>query len=233
MNCIAIDDEPLALNIIKDFAGKLDFLNLQSTFTNAIDAIAEIEKGGIDLIFLDIQMPHITGLEFIKSLEKPPMIIFTTAYSEHAHEAFDLNAVDYLVKPIPFERFIKAVNKAKKQLQNNQENTQKHLKDEFFMVNADYATLKIFYKNILYIEGLKDYVKIFLPYEMILTKTTMKKMEERLPSEWFIRVHKSFIININHIKRIENHRILINKERIPVSASYKDVFFKLIDQFKL
>lgn len=233
MNCIAIDDEPLALNIIKDFAGKLDFLNLQATFTNAIDAIIEIEKGGIDLIFLDIQMPHITGLEFIKSLEKPPMIIFTTAYSEHAHEAFDLNAVDYLVKPIPFERFIKAVNKAKKQLQNNQEKTQKHLKDEFFMVNAEYATLKIFYKNILYIEGLKDYVKIFLPGQMILTKTTMKKIEERLPSEWFIRVHKSFIINMNHIERIENHRILINKERIPVSATYKDVFFKLIDQFKL
>lgn len=231
MNCIAIDDEPLALNVIKDFCSKLDFLNLQATFSNAIEAIEEIEKGDVDLLFLDIEMPHISGLEFIRSLEKPPLIIFTTAFSEHAHEAFNLNAIDYLVKPIPFDRFIKAVNKARKQ--GSHEKAEKPLRDEFFMVSADYATLKIFFKNILYVEGLKDYVKIFLPGEMILTKTTMKKMEERLPSDSFIRVHKSFIINIQQIERIEQHRIIINSERIPVSASYKDTFFDLINKFKL
>lgn len=233
MNCIAIDDEPLALNVIQDFCSKLDFMNLKASFSNAIEAIEAIERGGIDLIFLDIEMPHINGLDFIKTLHNPPLIIFTTAFSEHAHEAFDLYAIDYLVKPIPFERFIKAANKARKEFQLHKKTPIKPLQEEFFMVSADYATLKIFFKNILYIEGLKDYVKIFLPNEMILTKTTMKKIEERLPSDRFIRVHKSFIINMNHIERIEHHRIIINEERIPVSASYKDDFFNLIDRFRL
>ncbi|MBN2348125.1 MAG: response regulator transcription factor [Bacteroidales bacterium] len=239
MRCICVDDEPLALNIIEDFVNKIPFLSLEAKCTNAFEAIKIMQEQKIDLIYLDIQMPHITGLEFVKTLKNPPMVIFTTAYSNHALDGFDLNAVDYLVKPISFERFFKSANKANElyHLRKNQgntknKNTEKSVPD-YLMIKVEYSTVKVNLEDILFVEGLKDYVKIFLPHETLLTKTTMKNMEEKLPSDRFIRVHKSFIISIQKIERIENNRIVIFKKLIPIGKQYKDEFYEHLSHFRL
>lgn len=232
MNCLAIDDEPLALNVIKDFCSKLEFLKLVDTCTNAIEALKVLENHDIDLIFLDIQMPNISGLEFAKTMSNPPMIIFTTAFSEHALEAYELNAIDYLVKPIPFDRFLKAVNKAKS-LYKLQHTNQNASIPEFMMVKADCATIKIRFKDILYVEGLKDYVKIFIKDQMILTKTTMKNIDKKLPHEYFIRMHKSYIVNLLNIEKIEHNHIVYGRAKLPIGNSYRMAFFDMIDQYKL
>lgn len=232
MNCLAIDDEPLALNIIKDFCSKLEFLHLVGIYTNAMDALQVLENQDIDLIFLDIHMPNINGLEFAKTMCNPPMIIFTTAFSEHALEAYDLNAIDYMVKPIPFERFLKSVNKAQS-LYRLQNSNQKASLNEFMMVKADYATIKVSFKDILYVEGLKDYVKIFIKDQMILTKTTMKNIDKKLPHQHFIRIHKSYIVNLLNIEKIESNHIIYGRGRLPIGNSYRLAFFDMIDQFKL
>lgn len=233
MKCLAIDDEPLALNVIQDFCSKLDYIDLVDTCSNAIDALHVLDKTPIDLLFLDIQMPNINGLDFIKTMMHPPMIIFTTAFSVHALEAYELNAIDYLLKPIPFDRFLKAVNKAQALHRLQQAGDRSTTIREFIMVKADYATLKVSFKDILYIEGLKDYVKIFMRDQMILTKTTMKNIEKKLPQQHFIRIHKSYIVNLPNIEKIENNRIVYAKERLPIGDSYRNAFFKMIDQFKL
>ncbi len=231
MNCLAIDDEPLALNVIKDFCSKLEFLNLVDTTTNPIDALQILESHQIDLIFLDIQMPNINGLEFTKTMTNPPMIIFTTAFSEHALEAYELNAIDYLVKPIPFDRFLKAANKA--QSLHKLQHTHQTPIQEFMMVKADYATLKVSFRDILYVEGLKDYVKIIMKDQMILTKSTMKHIESKLPQQNFIRMHKSYIANLSKIEKIESNHIVYETEKLPIGNSYRNAFYSRIDKFKL
>ena len=234
MNCIAIDDEPLALNVIKDFCSRIDFLNLMSVFTNPVDAIKVLNEQKIELIFIDIQMPHITGLEFIKALTNPPLVIFTTAYSEHALEGFELDAIDYLVKPIPFDRFLKAASKAyiyNNLIQQGHQNTKQDL--EYMLIKVEYSTQKVVFSNIQYIEGLKDYVKIIIDGKQILTKSSLKKMEEKLPSDQFLRVHKSYIVSISKIEKIENNRIVFGDKRIPIGDHYKEEFNKRIERFKL
>jgi len=238
MNCLAIDDEPLALDVIEDFSGKIPFLTLTGRCTSAIEAIDIINKERPDLIFLDINMPHLTGIDFLKSLEFPPMIIFTTAYSEFAVEGFELNAVDYLVKPIAFNRFLKAVNKAYELFILKQGKTgspailtEPH--QEYLLVKADYSTVKIMLNDILYIEGLKDYVKIYRGGKPVLTKSTMKNIEDKLPGEKFVRVHKSYIVALSRIESIENQRIIIGEKRIPVGDQYKENFNRIIDKFRL
>lgn len=238
MNCIALDDEPLALSLIEDFSKKIPYLNYIKSCKNAFEAIETIQKNKIDLIFLDINMPNITGIEFIKSLESKPMVIFTTAYSEFAVQGFELNAVDYLVKPFLFERFFKAVNKAYDLYNLHKKTTQEvietHDKTEnFIFVKSDYSSVKILLNDIFYIEGLKDYVKIHLHDKKILSLITMKKMEETLPADKFIRVHRSFIVALDKIESIQRNRIIIQKKWIPVGNSYKDDFFKRIDSSKL
>lgn len=239
MNCIAIDDEPLALEVIKDFCSKVDFLNLVYTGTNAVDAITLLHSEQIDVLFIDIQMPHITGLEFVKTLTHPPLIIFTTAYPSYALEGFDLNAVDYLVKPIPLERFIRATNKAyelyslRKQKENKNTSHKKEENNDYLLLKVEHNTVKLNYKDILYIEGLKDYLKVFLHEKYILTKNTIKKIEEKLPSENFIRVHKSFIIGLDKIEKIENNRIYIGEKIIPIGGHYKESFFLRINKYRL
>jgi two-component system, LytTR family, response regulator len=242
MNCIAIDDEPLALNVIKDFCSKISYLNLVETCSNAVDAVKVLNRCDIGLIFLDIQMPQLSGLEFIKSLSNPPMIIFTTAYSEHALMGFELNAVDYLVKPIPFERFFKAANKAYELYNHRNKNipglTASNGKDlfiaaDYFLIKVEYSTVRVNFADILYIEGLKDYVKIVTDVKNYLTKTTMKNIEEKLPSERFIRVHKSYIISLSRISKIENNRIIFKDKYIPIGDQFKDLFNKLIDKNRL
>ncbi len=243
MNCLAIDDEPLALNVLKEFCQKVDYLNLVAVCTNPFDAIQLINRQQIDLIFLDIQMPNITGIEFVRTLEKPPLIIFTTAYSDYALEGFELNAVDYLVKPVSFERFLKAINKAYEiiTLRQNKlsppplrhEEKNEHTSIPYLMVKAEYKSVKIDIDQILYIEGLKDYIKIYAGSKPVLTKSTMKNIEEKLPAHLFVRVHKSFIVPLSKINAIENNRIIIGDKRIPVGNQYKTRFYEMINRMKI
>jgi DNA-binding LytR/AlgR family response regulator len=234
LNCIAIDDELPALDIIKEFCSKIRYVNLVGTFTNPFEAVPVINNNQIDLIFLDIVMPQISGLEFLKSLYNPPMIIFTTAFKEYAFDGFEYDAVDYLVKPFAFERFSKSVNKAflllkiKKPEENSIEETPGILHG-FLMVKVEYSTIRVNLNDILYIEGLKDYVKIYTEGKLILTKTTMKNLLEKLPPESFFRVHKSYIVSIDKIEMIENSRIVIGNQRIPIGESYRTSFFNMIN----
>ncbi|PKP34535.1 MAG: DNA-binding response regulator [Bacteroidetes bacterium HGW-Bacteroidetes-17] len=242
MNCIAVDDELLALNVIKDFCSKIPFINLVDTCSNAMDAVKLLNEYKIDLIFLDIQMPYITGVEFCKTLVNinSPLIIFTTAYSNHALEGFELNALDYLVKPIPFERFFKAANKAyefvelkKKKGQILNHDNLSTVQPDHIMIKCEYSTVKVNFDSIIYIEGLKDYIKIFTAEKMLLTKSTMKNIETKLPNNIFMRVHKSFIVSLPKIYKIENNRIIFGDQRIPVGEQYKKVFHQLIDEYRL
>ena len=237
MNCIAIDDEPLALELIEDFVKQIPFLNYIKSCKNAFEAIEALQNESVDLIFLDINMPDVSGIDLIKNIENKPLVIFTTAYSEYAVQGFELSAVDYLVKPFLFERFFKAVNKAYElfNLKNTREKHSKEEKvtDEFIFVKADYSSVKIYLKDILYIEGLKDYVKIFEADKKTLTLITMKKISEKLPSYNFIRVHRSFIIALDKIESIQRNRIIINGKWIPIGNSYKKDFYDRIEDINL
>lgn len=233
MQCIIIDDEPLAIELLEDFVSKVPFLSLVQSCSSAFEAIQVIQKGSIDLIFSDIEMPEFTGIEFIKSLEKKPLVIFTTAYSHYAVEGFNLNAVDYLVKPIPFHRFLTAVNRAHElfDLKTDAETstTQSQQQADFIFVKSDYENLKVNLNTIRYIEGLKDYIKIYTnDVKPILTLNSLKAFEEKLPIN-FIRVHRSYIVSLNHINSVQRNRIIIDKNYIPIGQNYKDEFVKRIE----
>jgi DNA-binding LytR/AlgR family response regulator len=235
INCIAIDDDPSALRLIREYCAKIQFVNLAGTFSNPFEALQTINNNQVDLIFLDIVMPQITGPEFLKTLYNPPMVIFTTAFREYAAEGFECDAVDYLVKPVTFERFSKAVNKA---FQLIKMKTPSEIQGEdapgashgFLMVKVEYTTIRVNLNDILYIEGLKDYVKIYTEGRLILTKTTMKNIIEKLPSGSFFRVHKSYIISVDKIDMIENSRIVIGNQRIPIGESYRSSFFEMVNR---
>jgi len=241
MKCLAIDDEPLALDIIREFCSKIDFLQLVAACTNPVEAVKMLNQQSIDLIFLDIQMPNISGLEFIRSIKNPPLVIFTTAFSSYALDGFELNALDYLVKPFSFERFFRAVNKAyeifslkEKKNQSSAGNSQEAKEaTKYLMVKVEYSTVKLDLENILYIEGLKDYVKIYSGKRPLLTKCTMKHIENKLPAEHFIRVHKSFIVAFSKIESIENNRIIMGEKRIPIGNQYKQGFYKMLESKRL
>ena len=237
MNCIIVDDEPLAIDLIVDFVKKIPFLSLLGTCKNAFEANEAIHKQNVDLLFLDIQMPNLTGIQLMHGLEKKPLVIFTTAYSEYAVESYDLNAVDYLLKPFTFERFLKAVNKAYSQFSKKEAVPAEHDGqgdgDKFIFVSAEYKKLKINLEDILYIEGLSDYIKIYTGEKPILTLQRLKVMEEKLPRDRFIRVHRSFIVSLNKIESIQRNRIVIGKTFIPVGENYKDTFYKTIDKYNL
>ncbi|MGE4288266.1 MAG: LytR/AlgR family response regulator transcription factor [Salinivirgaceae bacterium] len=237
MKCIIVDDEPLAVDIITSFVEKVPHLELCASTNNALEAIELIAKHNADLIFLDIQMPNLSGIELVKTLNNPPLIIFTTAYSNYALDGFELNAVDYLLKPIPFDRFIKAVNKAMELFRlRNATSNQKVQKEsepepDFIMVKADYSMVRVGLDQILYIEGLKDYLKIVLANgKPILTLNSLKNYEERLPQSQFIRVHRSYIVAVNKIESIQKHRIVIGKDRIPIGDNFKEAFYQRMDK---
>ena len=236
INCIAIDDDLSALRIIREFCSRVQTVNLAGTFSNPFEAVPVLNNNQIDLIFLDIVMPQISGLEFLKTLYNPPLIIFTTAFREYAAEGFEQNAVDYLIKPIPYDRFCRSVNKAfqflriKKQIiVSGGENTAE-IPYGFLMVKVEYSTIRINLSDILYIEGLKDYAKIYTEGKLILTKTTMKNILEKLPAGSFLRVHKSYIISIDKIDMIENSRIVIGNQRIPIGESFRSSFFERVNR---
>ena len=238
MKCVIIDDEPLAVDLLKDFVSKVDSLELISTFNNAIDAVSFINQNNVDLIFLDIQMPHFSGIEFLNTIEKKPLIIFTTAYSDYAVEGFNLGAVDYLVKPIPFHRFLKSVVRAQQILVPptatvqtiSESTTVPELEQDFMFVRAEYENVKMNFSDILFIEGLKDYVKIYTTdNKFTLTLISLIKLENLLFSKGFSRIHRSYIINIKHVKSIQKNKVLISDKRIPISESYKNAFFERIN----
>jgi len=236
LKCIAVDDEPLALDIIEDYISKVPFLELVKRTENAIEALQLVQAGGIDLVFLDIQMPDLTGIQFLKIANNKASYILTTAYSQYALESYDLNVSDYLLKPIAFDRFYKAVEKVRNQHQK--EETAAPVAEpapavqpvqDFIFVKTEHKIQKVQLDDILYIEGLKDYISIFTPTERIITLQNMKKMEETLPKGEFIRVHKSYIVAFNKIESIERSRITIKGKIIPVGDTYRDEFFKLVD----
>ncbi len=246
LKCIAVDDEPLALDIIEDYVSKVPFLQLVKRTENAIEALQLVQAGGIDLVFLDIQMPELTGIQFLKIASGKANYILTTAYSQYALESYDLNVSDYLLKPIAFDRFYKAVEKVHNLVQKSaiseapQHETPPiqslvnistvQQAQDFIFVKTENKIQKIELDDILYIEGLKDYISIFTKTERVITLQNMKKMEETLPKGEFIRVHKSYIISIDKIESIERSRITIAKKIIPIGDTYRDEFFKLIDR---
>lgn len=236
MKCVIIDDEPLAVDLLQDFVKKIDTLELINTFNNAIDAVSFINQNNVDLIFLDIQMPHFSGIDFLNTIEKKPLVIFTTAYSDYAVEGFNLGAVDYLVKPIPFHRFLKAVVRAQQVLQpvanqaTAENNNTPEIEQDFMFVRAEYENVKLNFADILFIEGLKDYVKIYTTdNKFTLTLISLIKLENLLSSKGFARIHRSYIINIKHVKSIQKNKVLISDKRIPISESYKSTFFEKIN----
>lgn len=238
IRCLAIDDEMLALDLLEDNIKKIPFLELVKTCRSAMDAMEILGTEHIDLLFLDIQMPDISGIQLIKSLHHKPLVIFTTAFSKYATEGFDLDVIDYLLKPYPFERFLKAVNKVHEYMDlceraSNQANAKEIVASpNFLFVKADYKLYKINLKDILYIEGLKDYVKIYAGEKPIVTQMSMKGLEEKLPPQDFIRVHRSFIVAFNKIDFVQKQMLTIGKKEIPISEHYRDQLFKIINYEK-
>ena len=230
MNCIALDDEPLALDIIEAYVKKHPELNLIARCNNADEVLKVLNSKHIDLMFLDIQMPGVTGLNFIRSLKNKPLFMFTTAYSEYAIDGFELDAIDYLLKPIAYDRFEKAIEKAMEYyaIKKNSGLTESDLENEFIFVKANQQLIKLAYGEILYVEAFADYVKIFLSDRKIVTLQTMKKMEAKLPSDIFSRVHRSFIVNRKAIQSFSTSVCEVRGEKIPVGKNYKNDFIKLM-----
>jgi two-component system, LytTR family, response regulator len=218
MKAIAIDDEPIALDIIKSHASKVPFIDLAATFTDAFKALEYLQKESIDLLFLDIKMPDISGIDFFNSLSKKPLVIFTTAYSEHAVTSFEMDAVDYLLKPFSLSRFLKGCNKAY-ELYNFRNTTE--IGDHLF-VKTGFDQVKVMYDDILYLEATGNYVTFVLRDKNILSRSTFSEAINLLPSDKFIRVHRSFLVSINKINKVEKYQVTINKTIIPVSDAYGD-----------
>jgi DNA-binding LytR/AlgR family response regulator len=225
IRAIAIDDEPPSLEILKNFSSRIDFIDLQKTFTKPSDALKYLRKFPIDLVFLDIQMPSMTGIEAHKSIDKSTKVIFTTAYSQYAVDGFELQAVDFLLKPYTFERFLKAVERAKQLASQNKES---HIdKLRYIYVRADYSLVKINVNDILYVEGLDDYLKIhILNQKSIVVRMTMKSMLSNLPKDEFVRIHRSFIIPLNRIVSIRNKMVVFEGKELPIGISYEEEFIK-------
>jgi len=222
LNCVIIDDEPLARKGMKEYVADVDFLQLTGEFDNPLKAAELISRGEVQLLFLDIQMPKITGLEFFKTLQQAPPVIFTTAYPQYALEGFEVNALDYLVKPISFERFFKAVLKAKEYHEIRETNSREANASSYFFIKADNKLVKIFFDEVLYAEALQNYVTIHTVTKKYMTYLTFKSVEEYLPPDQFLKVHKSYIVAASKIDTIEGNDIRIGQQHIPISRNQKD-----------
>jgi DNA-binding LytR/AlgR family response regulator len=225
IQCIAIDDEPLALQLINEYCGKISFLNLEKVFTNTDEARAYLQDHKIDLLFLDIQMPDINGMQFYKSLTDKPPVIFTTAYKDFAVEGFTVDAVDYLLKPFEYDRFLKACYKAKEYIEflSTQE-----LQLNSIFVKVNYEIMKINLKDIELIEALDDYIKIYLKPTPVLTLMTLKSIQEKLSARDFVRVHRSFIVPLARIEKFSKTKLWIAGKEIPIGSSYSQVYDQLL-----
>lgn len=233
MTCIAIDDEPKALDILDLFISKIPFLDLQGRFRDPIEGMDFIIKEKPDLIFLDINMPELSGLQLLKTLANPPLVILTTAYSEHALTAFELNVVDYLLKPFEFERFLKAVMKSKELFELKKERLRiwrkplRRHEDVIYLKNGT-KTFRVRIDSILYIEGMGNYVTFYLHDKKIISYMSMQEVLKLLPEDIFYRIHKSYIVSLKHIDLIEKHRVLIKNNSIPIGQTYRENFSKVI-----
>jgi DNA-binding LytR/AlgR family response regulator len=238
INCIAVDDEPPALLQMEDYIKRVPFLNLLKTFDNGLETLDFLKSNEVDLVFLDIQMEGFTGIQLINTLKKKPSVIFTTAYDRYAIQAFDLDVSDYLLKPISFERFIKAVEKVYDGINNQKKivpassHIESHNHDEktFMFVKTDYRMQRVDFKEILYVEGLKEYLIVKTITGRVITLQNFKTMEEALPESNFIRVHKSYIVALDKIEYIERNRIKITDQLIPIGDTYRKIFFEKLDQ---
>ena len=234
MRAIAIDDEPLALQLVTSYIKKTPFLEFVNGFDNPLSAMEFLNNEPVDLIFVDIQMPDLTGTEFVKILQNAPKIVFTTAYEKYAVEGFKLNAVDYLLKPFSYEEFLKSAQKARNiyDLEQKSNATQIEANQEFLFLKSEYKIRRINFNDILYIEGLKDYVKVYLQNELkpILSLSSMKAIEAKLPVHIFMRVHRSYIVNLNKINTIERFRIIFGSTLIPIGDQYKEQFQAFLDK---
>ncbi|MDT7831780.1 LytTR family DNA-binding domain-containing protein [Flavobacteriaceae bacterium S356] len=232
VKCIIIDDEPLAIKLIKGHIEQVPGLELVATYQNAVTALDLLKKESIDLIFLDIEMPVLTGIDFVKSLQKPPGIIFTTAYRNYAAESYELNVIDYLIKPITFTRFFKAVNKFFNQHNQaqtiSQEPSSVPTPQNYIYVNSNKKHIKIEFDQMLYIESIKDYVRIHTADKSIVTKDKISDFEQKVPSH-FLRVHRSFIVNTHKITAFTKQDIEINEREIPIGRNYKSLVLKLLE----
>ncbi len=236
LKCAIVDDEPLALNLMESYVKKTPFLELCGNYNSAITALNDIRNKEIDLLFLDIQMPDLNGLEFAKMLPKNIRVIFTTAFNQYAIEGFKANAIDYLLKPVSYNEFLAAANKAVEWFNMARQNTNKETPEsDFIYVKSDYKLRQIRLDDIIYIEGLKDYLKIYIESDSkpILSLISMKSMEERLPSPRFMRVHRSFIVQVNKVQVIDKGQIIFGKNRIPISDSYKNDFYEYLNKYIL
>jgi DNA-binding LytR/AlgR family response regulator len=238
INTIIVDDEPLALDVLETYIEKLPELNLVRRCENALEANKALNEEDVDLMFLDIQMPQLTGIDFLKSLKNPPMVVFTTAYPNYAVEGFELEALDYLLKPISLERFMKSVNKANERIKNTVIQAPESVtNDDFFFVKADKKLVKVRHSDILYIEGLKDYVIIRMEVGRVITLQTMKSLEEKLPASKFKRIHRSYIVNIEKINAIMGNMVELTEKNqtkhIPIGKNYREELLEIINSKRL
>jgi DNA-binding LytR/AlgR family response regulator len=232
IRCIIVDDEPLAREVIERYLSNIRELELVRTCSNALEAFETLHTEQVDLVFLDISMPVISGLDFLRSLRKTPAVIITTAYPDFALQGYELDVVDYLVKPVSLERFMKAVNKAIDRIHVQSSSAavpeNRPARADYMFVKSDQKLVRILFSDIDYIEGMKDYVKIYTKEKMIVTLHTMKFFESNLPSNSFIRIHKSYIVNLNSIRSISGNELEIHQTRLPIGSSYKEGLMRTI-----
>ncbi|WP_179347696.1 LytR/AlgR family response regulator transcription factor [Winogradskyella pacifica] len=237
ITCSIVDDEPMALNLVESYVEKTPFLDLKNKFSSAIEAMEVLKNNPVDLLFLDIQMPDLTGIEFSKMLPKETRVIFTTAFDHYALEGFKVEAIDYLLKPFDYAEFLAAANKANTwfELVKGKRESILSKEKEFLFVKSEYKQLRVKLADVLYFEGLKDYIKIWLKDnpKPILTLMSLKSLEEELPESQFMRVHRSFIVSLHNIDVIERSQIIINQQRITVSEQYKSKFLEFINNNSL
>ncbi|MBR4238710.1 MAG: response regulator transcription factor [Prevotella sp.] len=224
LNCVIIDDEPLAADLLASYARKTPFLNLIGAYNNAVEAMKGIRENNVHLVFLDIQMPDLGGIELAKILPKDTKVVFTTAFSQYAIDSYKVNTLDYLLKPISYEEFVKAADKALEWFTKVNPSMKLFNKDRFIYVKSDYKMVQIKYDDIIYIEGVKDYVKIFTDNgdKPVMSLMNMKKFEENLPQPEFLRTHRSYIVHMTKVKLIDKFHIAFGKELIPISDTYKE-----------
>jgi DNA-binding LytR/AlgR family response regulator len=236
LNILIVDDEPLALEVLQTYIAKIETLKLAGVCKNAFEAFAALNKQPVDLLLLDINMPEMSGIDFLKSLKNPPLVIFTTAYTEFAVESYELNALDYLLKPIPFARFLSAINKAQESLSKATipAAESKSTSDNLLFVRSEGKWVKIDLTQLWLVEGLKDYVRLWIGNERITVHSTMKNFEQQLESfTQFVRIHKSHIVNLNFVTEVDGNNLAVQTEQLAIGGTYKEEVHKRLDQYKL
>ncbi len=233
IRCLIVDDEPLALDILENYIQRVPNLHLVKRCKHALEAYDFLQRDSVDLIFLDIHMPELTGIDFIKSLSSRPLVIFTTAYSNYAMDGFNLDVLDYLLKPIAFDRFLKAVDKASRILAPEPTGETPDTSEEFLFVKADGKMVKVRFDEVLFVEGMKDYVKIQMTDQRLIVHQTMKNMERALPADRFLRIHKSFLVAVDKIESLDGNLVEVGKHQLAVGANYRDDLLAHIQKHNL